>query len=436
MKASSAAAWLAAGLAGWSRRRRRAPGPGRAVEFADRREPGWKSYVLGHGDADGQAGPHHVDVRARDQRGGSGRSVQGPGHADLLGGRPGAGDHPRLRPRGRRPAVLHLERGHARRTGDVGHAARRLQRDARVPVDAGQHDAGAARAGRGHQREGPERHQLHRRRHAPGRLRRRRRSRRSARSRARRRCSRRAGRGDTNVKVAATTGLAAGDELRIDDADRSRSPTSARRAARRRSRPPRPRARRTSRSRASPAWSRTARSPSAARACRSQTVGTAGRQRHRPHARRAAHRRARRQRRRRALRRHRHHVLAGADRRARAAARTLLAPGTGITLRHAAGRRAGRGRHRARHAGHDDRRPHRLQRRRRVRAAARRTSRSPRRARVGNAANMIQGGERFQALTLTTPGTLQLSAVGIHFRHPNASARRLRGPLPVQRRRS
>ena len=35
---------------------------------------------------------------------------------------------------------------------------------------------------------------------------------------------------------------------------------------------------------------------------------------------------------------------------------------------------------------------------------------------------MMQGGERFQAITLTTPGTLELSAVGIHFRHPNASA--------------
>ena len=42
--------------------------------------------------------------------------------------------------------------------------------------------------------------------------------------------------------------------------------------------------------------------------------------------------------------------------------------------------------------------------------------------RVGNAANMMQGGERFQTVSLTTPGTLELSAVGIDFRHPNASA--------------
>ena len=41
---------------------------------------------------------------------------------------------------------------------------------------------------------------------------------------------------------------------------------------------------------------------------------------------------------------------------------------------------------------------------------------------VGNAANQMQGGERFQAITLTTPGTLELSAVGIHFRHPNTAA--------------
>ena len=41
---------------------------------------------------------------------------------------------------------------------------------------------------------------------------------------------------------------------------------------------------------------------------------------------------------------------------------------------------------------------------------------------LGNAANAIQGGERFQALTLTAPGTIQLSAVGIHVRYPNAGA--------------
>jgi alpha-L-rhamnosidase len=41
---------------------------------------------------------------------------------------------------------------------------------------------------------------------------------------------------------------------------------------------------------------------------------------------------------------------------------------------------------------------------------------------LGNAANAIQGGERFQALTLTTPGSITLSAVGIHVRYPNAGA--------------
>jgi hypothetical protein len=41
---------------------------------------------------------------------------------------------------------------------------------------------------------------------------------------------------------------------------------------------------------------------------------------------------------------------------------------------------------------------------------------------VGNAPNAIQGGQRFQAITLTTPGTVELTSVGIHFRHPNASS--------------
>ncbi len=41
---------------------------------------------------------------------------------------------------------------------------------------------------------------------------------------------------------------------------------------------------------------------------------------------------------------------------------------------------------------------------------------------VGNAANQIQGGQRFQAITLTTPGTVQLTATGIHVRYPNASS--------------
>ncbi|MDA0181345.1 hypothetical protein OJ997_13650 [Solirubrobacter phytolaccae] len=42
--------------------------------------------------------------------------------------------------------------------------------------------------------------------------------------------------------------------------------------------------------------------------------------------------------------------------------------------------------------------------------------------RVGNAANLMQGGQRFQTVSLTTPGTLELSSVGIDFRHPNSGA--------------
>ena len=41
---------------------------------------------------------------------------------------------------------------------------------------------------------------------------------------------------------------------------------------------------------------------------------------------------------------------------------------------------------------------------------------------VGNAPSQIQGGQRFQAITLTTPGTVELRSVGIHLRHPNASS--------------
>src|ERR671923_100386 len=41
---------------------------------------------------------------------------------------------------------------------------------------------------------------------------------------------------------------------------------------------------------------------------------------------------------------------------------------------------------------------------------------------VGNAPNAIQGGQRFQAISLTAPGTVELTSVGIHFRHPNASS--------------
>jgi hypothetical protein len=41
---------------------------------------------------------------------------------------------------------------------------------------------------------------------------------------------------------------------------------------------------------------------------------------------------------------------------------------------------------------------------------------------VGNAPNAIQGGQRFQAITLTTPGNVELTSVGIRFRHPNYSS--------------
>jgi alpha-L-rhamnosidase len=41
---------------------------------------------------------------------------------------------------------------------------------------------------------------------------------------------------------------------------------------------------------------------------------------------------------------------------------------------------------------------------------------------VGNAPDRIQGGQRFQAITLTTPGTVELTSVGIHLRHPNVSS--------------
>jgi alpha-L-rhamnosidase len=46
---------------------------------------------------------------------------------------------------------------------------------------------------------------------------------------------------------------------------------------------------------------------------------------------------------------------------------------------------------------------------------------------VGNAANAIQGGERFQVITLNTAGSVSLSSVGIHFRHPNAPASDYKG---------
>ena len=58
-------------------------------------------------------------------------------------------------------------------------------------------------------------------------------------------------------------------------------------------------------------------------------------------------------------------------------------------------------------------------------AVARTTSRSPRRpagTTVGNAVTAVQGGQRFQAITLTTPGTVALSNVGITAKFNNFGA--------------
>lgn len=41
---------------------------------------------------------------------------------------------------------------------------------------------------------------------------------------------------------------------------------------------------------------------------------------------------------------------------------------------------------------------------------------------VGNAADQVQGGQRFQAITLTTPGTVELEGVGTRVRYPNYSS--------------
>jgi Bacterial alpha-L-rhamnosidase C-terminal domain/Bacterial alpha-L-rhamnosidase 6 hairpin glycosidase domain len=46
---------------------------------------------------------------------------------------------------------------------------------------------------------------------------------------------------------------------------------------------------------------------------------------------------------------------------------------------------------------------------------------------VGNAVNLVQGGERFQAITLTTPGTVVLSSVGITIKHFNQGAASYQG---------
>jgi hypothetical protein len=46
---------------------------------------------------------------------------------------------------------------------------------------------------------------------------------------------------------------------------------------------------------------------------------------------------------------------------------------------------------------------------------------------VGNGPLQIQGGQRFQAITLTTPGTVELTSVGIHFRHPNSPSADYKG---------
>ena len=239
MKASSAAAWLAVGLATLAAAAPAgAQGPVELSRSPIPENAAWKSYVLGTGTAD--VAPVRIAsvVRIGDERGGAGRSVEGAGHADLHGGWSGAGGHARLRPRGRRPAVLHRERGHARRSGHVRDAAQRLQRDAPVPVHGGQHDADAARGGGRHQPQG-------------------RRRRRTSSSATRCRSAREtatitavgtqarsttlfaaAPAGATNVKVAATTGLADGDALRVDGETRDDLRTSAPRAATRRSRRP------------------------------------------------------------------------------------------------------------------------------------------------------------------------------------------------------
>ena len=224
-------------------------GAGRVVARADPGERGVEELRARDRDRGRGAGAHRVGLRGGDQRGGSGRSVEGPGDADLHGGRSGARGRARLRPRGRGSAVLHRERGHARGHRNVGDVAQRLQRDAPVPVLGGQHDADAARGGGRHQPQGRQRHQLHRRRHAADRRPTRRRSRRSARRRARPRCSprrrpaRRTSRSRRRPVWPPATRCAS-------TARRSRSPTSAPRAATPRSRPRPPRARRTSGSRA------------------------------------------------------------------------------------------------------------------------------------------------------------------------------------------
>ncbi len=46
---------------------------------------------------------------------------------------------------------------------------------------------------------------------------------------------------------------------------------------------------------------------------------------------------------------------------------------------------------------------------------------------VGNTPNLVQGGERWQAITLTTPGTVVLSGVGITLKHYNQGASAYQG---------
>ena len=235
--------------------------------------------------------------------------------------------------------------------------------------------------------------------------------------------------GDTNVKVAATTGLAAGDELRIGEQTVTITTVGTQGRA-------------TTLAAAAAAGATNLRVASVTglvanstitvggQTVQVTTVGTQGAN-GTGLTLAAAARRGRGQRRRRALRRHRRHVHARADRRARAR-RDVLAPGTGITIDAplAAAQAAGATVRSTPGAITGDR------------VGFNGVGMSGSRAenftisapgRVGNAANMMQGGERFQTISLTTPGTLELSAVGIDFRHPNASRRRLRGLLPLQR---
>ena len=148
MKASSAAAWLAVGLAGLvAATPAGAQGPVELSRSPIAENAAWKNYVLGTGTAD--VAPVRIASVSGNVTNAEGLVDPSKGPATLsytAGGQAAAG-RARLWPRGRRPAVLHRERGHARGRGDVGDAAQRLQRDAAVPVRGRQHDADTRRGG-------------------------------------------------------------------------------------------------------------------------------------------------------------------------------------------------------------------------------------------------------------------------------------------------